>query len=221
MIILYGAPSSVFVRKPRILLQEKQIEFVVDPINLYEYVNDEFIQASPLKKIPTLRDGGFTLADSSAICAYLDKKYPHPSFYPNNPEDYGKALWYEEYADTVLFQAIAPCYYQTVLVPLYHHRAPDNEAINTAIRIQLPKVASYLENELINKQFLVGNQFTIADVAIVSIFMNMYLSGFQLDQKSWPNLSTYLTHHFERESFNSCIKDVEGELLKIRSVIAV
>lgn len=221
MLILYGAPGSVFVRKPRILLQEKQIEFVVDPINLYEYTNDEFKQASPLKKIPALRDGNFTLSDSSAICAYIDKKYPNPGFYPDDPEDYGKALWYEEYADTVLFQAVAPCYYQTVLVPLYHHREPDKEAIHTAINVQLPKVTSYLESELINKQFLVGNQFTIADVAVVSMFMNMYLSGFQLKEESWPNLSAYLNHHFKRESFNSCIKDIETELLKINSATTV
>lgn len=218
MLVLYGAPASVFVRKPRILLQEKQVEFIVDPINLYEYVNDEFIQASPLNKIPALRDGHFTLADSSAICAYIDKKYPYPSFYPNNPEDYGKALWYEEYADTVLFQAIAPCYYQTILVPRYHHRDPDVEAINAALNKQLPGVAAYLEYELINKQFLVGNQFTIADVAVVSMFINMYLSGFPLDSVSWPNLSRYLEAHFKRESFNSCIHDIETELLEIRSV---
>lgn len=218
MLILYGAPASVFVRKPRILLQEKRIEFAVDPINLYEYIHDEFRQASPLQKIPALRDGDFTLADSSAICTYIEKKYPDPRFYPDDPQDYGKALWYEEYADTVLFQAIAPCYYQTVLVPLYHRREPDKKAINTALNTQLPKVASYLEDELIAKQFLVGNQFTIADVAVVSMFMNMYLSGFQLDPECWPNLSAYLTHHFKRESFHSCIKDVEAELLKLRLV---
>src|SRR5579872_319093 len=172
MIILYGAPGSVFVRKPRILLQEKQIEFIVDPINLYEYVNDDFKHASPLNKIPALKDGDFTLADSSAICAYLDKKYPIPSFYPNEPNAYGKALWFEEYADTVLFQTIAPCYYQTILVPLYYHRKPDNEAIHSALSQHLPRVATYLENQLLDKEFLVGEQFTIADVAVVSMFMN-------------------------------------------------
>lgn len=221
MLILYGAPGSVFVRKPHILLQEKQIDFIVDPINLYEYTHDEFKKASPLNKIPALRDGNFTLADSSAICAYIDKKYPNPSFYPNDPESYGQALWYEEYADTILFQAIAPCYYQTVLVRLYHHREPDKEAINTALDKQLPKVASYLENELINKQFLVGNQFTIADVSVVSMFMNMYLSGFPLNPVYWPNLSRYLESHFKRESFNSCFKDIETELLKISSVTSI
>lgn len=215
MIILYGAPASVFVRKPRILLQEKQIPFQTDPINLYEYINNNFKQASPLNKIPALRDNDYLLADSSAICAYIDKKYPAPSFYPEDPKEFGKALWYEEYADTVLFQAIAPCYYQTILVPLYKGTLPDQKAIDNAITHNLPPVANYLDNELINKDFLVGNQITIADVAVTSMFMNMYLSGFPLDKERWPNLSRYLEILFKRESFFSCIQDVEIELNRI------
>ena len=215
MIILYGAPASVFVRKPRILLQEKQIPFQADPINLYEYVNNNFKQASPLNKIPALQDEDYFLADSSAICAYIDKKHPTPSFYPDDPKELGKALWYEEYADTVLFQAIAPCYYQTVLVPLYKQKLPDQKAIDDAITNNLPPVANYLENELINKVFLIGNQITIADVAVASMFMNMYLSGFPLDKERWPNLSQYLESLFKRKSFSSCTQDVESELKKI------
>ncbi len=221
MIILYGAPGSVFVRKPRILLQEKKIQFKIDPINLYQYVNEEFKQASPLNKIPALRADDFTLADSSAICAYIDKKYPDPRFYPEDPEEYGKALWYEEYADTILFQAIAPCYYQTVLVPLYHNRTPDKTAIDIVLNEKLPLVATYLESQLIGKEFFISNHLTIADVAVVSMFLNMYLSGFPLNQESWPNLSRYLEKHFKRESFSSCTKDIELELLRIRSANVV
>src|ERR1044072_2769264 len=148
--ILYGAPASVFVRKPRILLQEKHIPFQVDPINLNEYVTEDFKNASPLNKIPALKDGDYYLADSSAICAYIDKKFPNPGFYPEEPEKLGKALWYEEYADTSVFQAIAPCYYQTILVPLYHHKQPDDKAIDNAITNNLPPVANYLDKETAN-----------------------------------------------------------------------
>ncbi|AWN74893.1 glutathione S-transferase family protein [Legionella anisa] len=214
MITLYGAPASVFVRKPRILLHEKSVPFWVDPINLYQYVNEDFQQASPLNKIPALRDASFTLADSSAICAYIDKKYPTPSFYPQNPEDYARALWFEEYADTVLFQAIAPCYYQTILVPLYYQREPDFMAIDRAITQNLPPVAQYLETQLAGKLFFVKEQFSIADVAVVSIFMNMHFSGYPLDSKRWPNLSTYLNTHFQRESIHCCIEEIERELIR-------
>jgi len=218
MITLFGSPASVFVRKPRILLEEKKVKFIIDPINLYQYISDEFKRASPLNKIPAFQDGSFTLADSSAICAYIDRKYPIPKFYPDSPEEYGKVLWFEEYADTVLFQTIAPCYYQTVLVPLYHDREPDQSAIDHALNYKLPPVAGYLESQLINREFFVGEKFTIADVAVVSMFLNMYLSGFSLDPSFWPNLCRYLGHHFKRESFFSCRADVESELLMIGKI---
>ncbi|MGL5741810.1 MAG: hypothetical protein ACRCXC_04315 [Legionella sp.] len=46
--------------------------------------------------------------------------------------------------------------------------------------------------------------------------MNMYLSGFSLPPGKWPCLSSYLEHHFQRESFFSCFNDVELELEKVK-----
>lgn len=118
-----------------------------------------------------------------------------------------------------MFSAIAPFYYQTVLVPLYHNRGPDISAIDSALNQKLPPVASYLESQLIDKEFLVDNQFTIADVAVVSMFMNMYLSGYPLKPSLWPNLSRYLEQHFKRDSFRSCIIDVQSQLQALCSQV--
>jgi glutathione S-transferase len=74
MKILYGAPGSVFVRKPRILLQEKGISFTANPINPMLDVSEEFKTISPLRKIPVFKDEDYVIPDSSAICAYIDEK---------------------------------------------------------------------------------------------------------------------------------------------------
>lgn len=214
MKILYGAPASVFVRKPRILLREKGVDFHCEPTNPMLEVSHEFKAISPLLKIPAFKENDFHIADSSAICAYIDAKYPFPSFYPKKPEELAQALWFEEYADTVLFSAIAPCYYQTVLVPLYRNREPDELAIENALTKNLPTVAAYLENCIKGKQYFVGNQFSIADIAIVSIFFNMVFSGYPLPEDKWPHLSAYLNRHFQRESFKECIVDVVQELTR-------
>lgn len=219
MKILYGAPGSVFVRKPRILLQEKGVEFITQPVNPMLEVSEEFKALSPLKKIPVFKDEDYVLADSSAICAYIDAKYPSLLFYPKDPLLLGQALWLEEYADTALFQAVAPCYYQTVLVPLYRNREPDQKAIQIAISQNFPPHADYLEKHLIGKQYLVGDKFTIADVAVTSVFFNMYLSGYPLSRLRWPNLVNYLNSQFQRKSFKSCVKDMEIELEKLSQII--
>ena len=217
MKILYGAPGSVFVRKPRILLQEKNIDFIAQAVNPMLEVSEEFKAMSPLGKIPVFKDGDYVIADSSAICAYIDRKYPSPFFYPEDPESLGEALWFEEYADTALFQAVAPCYYQTILVPLYRNRIADQDAIHIAISKNLPPVADYLETKVRGKFYLVADQFTIADVAVVSVFLNMYLSGFPLSKSKWPYLTAYLDFHFAQKSFSSCRKDIMLEIERISS----
>lgn len=201
---LHGAPNSVFVRKVRILLQEKGIAFVSNPVNPMLELDESFKAISPLGKIPVFQDEEYIIADSSAICAYIDKQYPTPSFYPIEAKALGQALWFEEYADTALFQAIAPCYYQTILVPRYRNRAPDKNAIDNALTHQLPPIADYLEKNLVGKKYLVDNTFTIADVAVGSIFMNMILAGFPLPDR-WSNLKDYLNNLFQRDSFRSSI----------------
>ena len=40
-----------------------------------------------------------TIPDSSAICAYIERKHPEPPCYPSDAFDYGRALWIEEYAE--------------------------------------------------------------------------------------------------------------------------
>nr|HAT8713882.1 glutathione S-transferase family protein [Legionella jordanis] len=212
MRVLYGAPASVFVRKVAILLEEKGVGFVVDPVNPMLETSAEFKSISPLGKIPVFRDGDFTVADSSAICSYIEAKYPAPPFYPKTAEELAKALWYEEFADTALFQAIAPCYYQAVLVPLYRNRVPDEQSIQRALMQQLPPVADYLERQLIDKRHLVGHEFSIADVAVVSIFLNMHAAGFSLPEGKWPWLSSYLKLHFQRPSVLFCTQDLHKEV---------
>ena len=215
MLTLYGDPCSVFVRKPLLLLREKGVAFKLDPIDLYGYTHIEFEAASPLGKIPALRDDDFTLADSSAICAYIEKLYPYPAFYPHSAQDYASALWWEEYADTVLFKALAACYYQAILMPLYKNKAPDLTAISHCLNVSLPPVARYLEQHIANKIYWVGNEFTIADVSIISMFFNMYHCGYALNAAHYPHLDRYLQLHFKRPSLQQAQQEMAYKLQQL------
>ena len=46
-------------------------------------------------------------ADSSVICAYLERIHPMPALYPMDPVEYAKALWFEEYGDSELACVLA------------------------------------------------------------------------------------------------------------------
>src|SRR5205807_1217235 len=97
---VYGANGSPFVRKVCVMLAEKGLTYEQEPV-IPLNVSAEFKKLSPLGKIPAYRDGEATLSDSSIICAYLERKHPEPPLYPAEPFEYARALWFEEYGDTV------------------------------------------------------------------------------------------------------------------------
>ena len=221
MIELFGAPGSAFVRKARIVLVEKGIPFSTNPVCPMLELPKSYYKISPLGKIPAIKDGEFYLADSSVICSYLEKQYPEKNLYPKAPIDYAKAIWLEEYADTSLFQALAPMYYETILVPLYRQRPINQNNIDEALANKLPKAANYLTSILAQQEhpeFIVANIFSIADISIASMFFNMYQAGYPLQYSKWPALDSYLQNIFDRPSFQECIKDIDAEKHKLAMI---
>ena len=111
-LVLYGAALSPFVRKVEVVLREKALDFEMESINMP--FPDWYTEISPARRMPALRDRDISaegpngvIPDSSAICAFLERLQPEPAFYPKDPYEYGRAIWYEEYADTELASCIA------------------------------------------------------------------------------------------------------------------
>lgn len=202
---VYGALGSPFVRKTLVALAEKGIPFDLEqviPIN----VSAEYKKISPLGKVPAFRDGDRTLADSSVIIAYLEKIKPQPALYPSDAYDYARALWFEEYGDTGLAPAIGPkVFFPKVIAPRFMNRQPDLAAIQKVVDEELPPLFDYLETELGGKEWLVGNQFSIADIGVATQFVNLNLAGYSVDAKRWPKLSAYLAKVHNRPSFKAII----------------
>jgi glutathione S-transferase len=85
--ILYGSSLSPFVRKVLAFAAEKGIEVELRPTGSAPgQPSEEFIDASPAGKMPALRDGDFTLADSSAIAHYFEALKPEPQLIPSEPQ---------------------------------------------------------------------------------------------------------------------------------------
>lgn len=82
---LCGFHLSNYHNKVRIALLEKGIGFEEDP-SCRPSQNDEFLARSPMGKVPFVElDGGVRLAESQAICEYLEEAYPQKPLYPRDP----------------------------------------------------------------------------------------------------------------------------------------
>lgn len=219
-LIVYGGNISPFVRKVRVALAEKGADYKLDQVNPFA-PPPEFLTISPLKRIPVLRDTDLpepnTLPDSSVICDYLEHKFPNPPLYPADPFMRGRALWYEEYADSLVASTIGGGLFFERVIKLLLRQKPDETLCRTTLTEKIPPIFDYLERELGDREFLVGKAFSIADIAIASMLVNFEHAGETPDPKRWPKLAAYIKRMHARPSFKACIEEERPFISQIRA----
>ena len=83
---LYHVPLSPFCRKVRLSLAEKRVECELVEVKYWEK-EPEFLRRNPAGKVPVLKIDGKLLAESSAICEWIEEVYPEPSLMPETPDE--------------------------------------------------------------------------------------------------------------------------------------
>jgi glutathione S-transferase len=202
--ILFGHPFSPYVRKTRLILLYRGIEheFRITP----PHADDaEFKLASPLGKIPAFKDDKASFADSSVILHYTNKFYTGPAVLPEAPADYAQALWYEEYADTIMVPVVGGhLFAEVILAERLFNRAPIQADIDKAVNEELPAIYKFLEQRLAGKTWLVGESLTLADLAVGGLLMAIYHCG-QTVPDSAPNLQAYVQRILEQDVFKQVL----------------
>jgi glutathione S-transferase len=203
---LIGAGPSPYVRKVRVALAEKGLEYVHDPMVPFG-VSAEYKRMHPLGKIPTLVDGDKVVPDSSAILVYLEGIRPEPALYPEDPYARARAVWLEEYADDALVAATAPFFQERFLNRVFFKKDSDEARLEKVARELLPERFDYLEAEIDDLEWLVDGRFTVADIAVASQFVNFFHGQGEIDAERWPKLAAYVERVHARPSFKGLIEE--------------
>lgn len=189
--VLYGHPLSLYTRKARLALMFQGVEFTLESV-LPHTDHAGFCGASPLGKIPAFRDQHTAFADSTVIAHYINKFYPGTKLVPETPDAYAKTLWLEEYSDTVMAPAVGGhLFAEVVLATRLFPREPIQEDIDQAIQVELPKIYAFLDEQLGDSTWFVGEQMTLADVAIGTMLITSYHCG-ETVPESAPRLRAYM-----------------------------
>jgi glutathione S-transferase len=198
--IVYGSSLSPFVRKVLAVAGEKGIELELQP-NGFPNPSAEFLEASPFRKMPALRDGDYTLADSSAIIHYLEAKYPDPPLIPTDPQLRGKTIWYEEFADTILFSCGAKIFFNRIVRPRFMGAPCNEDEVQQAELNDLPPILDYLEKVAPGDGgYLVGDRLTVADLAVASPFANFRHTQTRVCPDRYPRTVAYVDRILARPS---------------------
>lgn len=194
---LIGSTASPYVRKVRIVMAEKKLDYVFEIEDVW--ASDTNIRnANPLGKVPCLlmEDGG-SLFDSRVIVEYLDTLTPVCKLLPSNGRERAAIKCWEALADGVLDAAI--------LVRLEKNQRPANLQSQQWIDRQMAKVREGLtamSNGLAEAPYCAGNHYTLADVAVGCALGWLAFRFPDLDWRGgYPNLAKLLDKLAERQSF--------------------
>jgi glutathione S-transferase len=199
--ILFGSTLSPFVRKVVAFATEKGVDFELKPRGIGD-TDPDFCKASPFRKMPALQDGDYCLADSSAICHYIEAKHPDPALIPSEAKARGTVIWFDEFADTILFGCGQKVFFNRVVAPRFLNRPGDESVAEAALRDELPPILDYLETLVpADGGFLVGDRISLADISVASPFANFRHLGVELDAGKYPRTRRYVEAILDRPSF--------------------
>lgn len=202
--IIFGSTMSPYVRKTCAYANEKGLDFELKVVGIGD-PDPEFVAASPWRKMPAMKDGDFMLADSSAIIHYLEAKYPEPELVPSDPEERGRTIWWDEWADTIVGMTIGKMFFNRIVSPMFLKREGDAAMADAAEKEELPRLLDYLEGEIPDSGFLVGDRLTLADLAVAAPFANLAHLGIAIDEKRWAKSRAYLNAMLSRDSYATMI----------------
>lgn len=208
--IIHGAILSPFVAKTMAFAAEKGLEVTNRPA-MPGSSDPAFRAMSPFGKVPAFEDGDYKLSDSSAIIAYLEAKYPVPALIPAEPEARGRAIWFDEFADTILGAAVGAIFFNRIVASRFMGREGDLAAADAAEKNSVPPILDYLEGQLAGQEFLLGS-LSLADIAVAVLFINLGYGGVTPDAGTYPNLTAFLARMHARPSIAPIIAQGRGFL---------
>jgi glutathione S-transferase len=214
---IFGFPLSPFVRKVHVVAAEKGI--AIETVLFHPgQPPAEFIAASPFRKIPALKDGDFTLADSTAIVTYMEARQPSPALLPADAQARAKAIWWEEFADTILTPAGGKIVFNRFVGPKFMGLQGDEDAAKQGEK-DLEPILAYLEANAPADGWLTGADYSIGDIAVASTLKTLGYVDFAPDAARHPATAAWYDRVTSRPTWQDVLAR-EDKILSTRLAAA-
>ncbi|MBK8375385.1 glutathione S-transferase family protein [Sphingorhabdus sp.] len=204
-------PLCPFSRKVRLLMGEKGIAYSLVRENPWDY-RDEFLHMNPAARTPVMLDEarGLTLADSVAICEYLEETNE------KTPLISGSAAYRAEIRRLVAW--FDQQFYGDVTAPLLHERMkkrivnrqpPDSSVLREAMRLANGHL-DYIDYLIDHRAWMAGATMSLADMAAAAqISVADYLGG--IDWSGHEQAKAWYSMFKSRPSFRPLLSErMEG-----------
>ena len=142
---------------------------------------DDLTRKNPYGKVPVLVDGDGIIYESAIIDEYLEEKFPQVRLMPTDLMQRAKARIWIDYFSTRLHAAASD---------ITHDRNPEKA------QQQLHQYLTDLDREMADKNFLIGDQYSLADLTFIPFYTRR--ERYHVSMNNYPNLQRWAENLIER-----------------------
>ncbi|MEI7429356.1 MAG: glutathione S-transferase family protein [Betaproteobacteria bacterium] len=200
---LYTAVRTPNPRRVEMFMAEKgisTIERIPLDLNNHEHKSPGFLACNPLGTVPVLElDDGRFLAESRAICTYLEALYPEPNLMGVDGQERAFIEMLDRQIEFYLFARIGNCVRHTHpgLAALEQPQFPDFGASQGQ---KMREIARWVDGLLATRSYLAGDRFTIADITAFCALEFSRLMKFKPGDEGLVHLQAWRDRIAERPS---------------------
>lgn len=199
MLTLHGFPDSAPTRKVLWAIHELGLEhrFILVDLLAGEHLEPEFLKVNPNARVPAIEDDGFALWESNAILEYLAEK--HRALMPADFRDRARVRQWLSWQGAHLFMPLESAFLCKFLPAL---GVPYDTAKWPQYVAEAEPLLKVLDAQLAKQSYLVGEAFTIADIAVGLTASLCKPAG--IDTTPYPSMMRWIEVLAERPAFQRC-----------------
>jgi glutathione S-transferase len=152
----------------------------------------EHLALNPNGHIPVIEDDGFILWESMAINLYLAKKHSAGRLYPTRLDDEARAWQWSFWGMTEVERSVLTALFNRAILP----EGQRDPAAGDEAEKNLAPPLRVLDGALGRSAYLLGNDFTVADLNVASILS--WARPAQIDMAPFPRVAEWLKNCAER-----------------------
>lgn len=162
---IYDLKAGMNPRRVRIFLAEKGLSIPIVAVDLTKGENrtPEFLAKNPLGTMPVLElDDGTLIAESMAICRYLDELHPEPNLLGSTALERAMIEMWNRRVELELLKPLSDQFRH--LSPFWAGRVEQIPVWGEAARKRAFETMAWLDRELATRNFIAGDRYTVADI---------------------------------------------------------
>jgi glutathione S-transferase len=156
-------------RVVKMFMHEKGIELPFVEVDLMQGENrkEPFLAKNPAGQLPALElDNGSVLAEITAICEYLDEKFPGGSLIGTTPEERAETRMWTRRVDLNVCEPMANGFRFSEGLPLFQNRMRCLPEAAAGLKAIAQDKLAWIDKLLDGKEFLAGKRMTLADILL-------------------------------------------------------